>query len=248
MMTDWGRNLPWAVDNPLQLYTDEAEGQTPVAVLPTSLPQQLSVRLESRMFWVLLFGLNECLKEMVRYPTCVWLCVCVCVYMCDWMCVWVCVRVWVRTWWIHALFNCLPSKGEVVLSVENFPVHPFSHLLILSTLIFVKGIRLCYAENRWEIRSIWIVLPRVMGFRCPFVLKQSYVITDRRILGTLNIFSDTLPQHHISYNLSETWKIAQKVSITTRRWLGGKGQWCEENFSIYHHTWEVEMNLDRRLV
>lgn len=37
----------------------------------------------------------------------------------------------------------LPSKGEVVIGVENFPVHPFTHLIFFIILLFVEGIHFC---------------------------------------------------------------------------------------------------------
>ena len=40
----------------------------------------------------------------------------------------------------------LPSKGEVVFSVENFPVHPFAHLIFFIILLFIERIHFGHAE------------------------------------------------------------------------------------------------------
>ena len=57
----------------------------------------------------------------------------------------------------------LPSKGEVVFSVENFPVHPFAHLIFFIILLFVERIHFGYAEPWRKVRAVWIILSRVMA-------------------------------------------------------------------------------------
>ena len=71
-------------------------------------------------------------------------CMCVCMYACVHMvCVHVCVCVCVCVWCVCACTNLL-SKGEVVFTVEDFPVHPITNwlLVFLGAFIFVKTIHL----------------------------------------------------------------------------------------------------------
>ena len=108
-----------------------------------------------RSCWSMYIQVYRCMNMCVCVCVCVRMCVCVHVRMC--VCVY--VRVCACAYVCVCVCGHIPSKREIEVLIENFPVYPIgsSGSSILFTLLFVERIHLLKCETWTQKLSMGIV-------------------------------------------------------------------------------------------